>query len=341
MKKHKSIVLIFSIPISTLFLSCDDSGVMHGLGIKGTINLQQYNFKHLDEAVDGYYELWIRLDSSGIGTYYSCGKFNISFDGSITDLAGGQMTFKFTGDTNNLFRAAVALITVEQPGSNNNFPGPAHLISTQLASNQDSIYGTLTLSGADALGSAGGKLMYVQYGSPNHGAFELMTPTGTQFTCARGVWFGDQNESFLPDGISLPGNLGWVYEGWVADITNPSAPIYYSTGRFLDPKHADFDSAGPCRGTNPSYDKPGQDWVDDNCSILGKPKITNLRSEHYQVLITLEPKYELPGSISYESPFFVVLFMTPINPLYDNCYVKDMLINRVGSCPKARININN
>jgi hypothetical protein len=342
LKKFNLILLIFSILLVLSLQSCDDSGVEHGFGPKGKITLTFKNFKHLDQNVDGIYEAWLRLDSAGNRTYYSLGKFNMTPSGQPVDSIGSPMEFKFSGDTNSLYHAAVALITVNPPGTNNNSPGPAHLISTQLTINQDSIYGTLLISGTDALGSAGQQLMYVPTGSSgNHGYFEITTPTGWQSTCVRGIWFGDQNRPFLPDGIELQPGCGWVYEGWVADITNPSNPIYYSTGRFRDPGHADYDAAGPCKGPNQPFDRPGEDWVSDSCSIQGKPPITNLSNGRYQAFISLEPEYETPSMVAYGSPFFLKLFLIArVNPLI-SCGVLDLLSNQVSTFPSARININN
>jgi hypothetical protein len=337
MKKYKFIILIFSILILAIFLSCDDSGVIHGLGVKGTIYLQTFNLPHLNGTIDGYYELWIRIDSNGICKYYSCGKFNIGYDGSVTDTAGGQMTFKFMGDTNKLYGATNALITVEPYGTNNISPGSLRLLSCPLSSDpyKDSLYGTLTVSDPGAMGLQGDKIKQCW-----NTYFTLMTPTGTNSTCLRGLWFCNPDGSTtLPPGLTLPSSYPWIYEGWLADTSNPSNQIYYSMGRFYDPYHADLDSAGLCRGPNPGIDKPGQDWVEDNC-ISGKPNITDLHNGHYQVSITLEPANELPGSVTYNSPFPIRIYWGPLMPA--GCNLQEAILSLwYLHAPKAHLRISN
>lgn len=335
MKKFKFIVFILSILISAFFLSCDDSGVIHSFGIKGTIYFRPYNLPHLTETVDGYYELWVRLDSSGIGTYFSCGKFNIGYDGSVINTAGEPMTFSFSGDTNNLYRASVALITVEPFGTNNTFPGPIRLMSCGLTLSPfaDSIYGAMSVTGDEAMGSFGYKFTR---GQDAH--FTVMTPTGSNLTCLQGLWFCNSDGSAgFPTGMNLPPNFPWIYEGWVIDTSNPSNPIYYSTGRFTDPCHADLDSAGPCLGPNQGFDKPGQDWVEDSC-LPGKPKITNLVNGHYIVIVTLEPANEQPGTAAYNTPFPLRLYGP--QPVSSSCNIAAYFYNRwIYVPPKAFLKI--
>ena len=99
--------------------------------------------------------------------------------------------------------------------------------------------------------------------------FEISTPTtGSEDDEAFGVWlFGFDvvaYESLEPQ---------WVFEGWV--IT-PEAR--FSIGRFRD-QQADSDGAGPGAGSEPGYDAPGQDFIDEQVSLLGA-----------QIEITVEPE---------------------------------------------------
>ncbi len=99
--------------------------------------------------------------------------------------------------------------------------------------------------------------------------FEISTPTtASEDDEAFGVWlFGfdiQAYESLEPQ---------WVFEGWV--ITPEGR---FSIGRFRD-QRPDSDGAGPGAGPESGYDAPGQDFIDEQVSLLGA-----------QIEITVEPE---------------------------------------------------
>jgi hypothetical protein len=321
------------------FSSCDDSGTLPPNTPRGLINFTQKNLRTLDPNVDGVYELWIRQDSAEIQTYWSLGRFNIGANNSIVELDGSPKTFSYLGDTNKLYLSTVVLVSIEKSGFNF-VPSPVHIISTIVTVSRDSIYGSLTMAGADALGNAAANM----FTSPG-GMYTLQTPSATSAECKQGIWFcsvtGDT--VLMPDNIALvPGN-GWVYQGWVADTSQPENPVYYSMGRFYDPRNADDDGAGPCAGPNPGYNLPGQDWILDNCPS-GKPKITNLSSGYYQVFVTIEPEDESIGSMAYETPFYFKLFRQGFIDRTLGCKRTDNMFNypkQYGLFPSGRLVIAN
>ena len=76
-------------------------------------------------------------------------------------------------------------------------------------------------------------------------------------------------------------------------------------GRFLSTGAADDNTQ--CRGTEAPWDLPGHDWILPDCP--GQiPDITNLsvNNTDYEVVITLEPRFEQASALS--KPFFIRLF---------------------------------
>jgi hypothetical protein len=229
------------------------------------------------------------------------------------------------------------MVTLEPPGDHDQSPSPYVIISGPLTVANDSIYGSLTIGGDEALGSVGRRLI-----QGSHGFFMFDTPTDTSQSCFRGIWFCDTNQvSTLPTGIALPSSSAWKYEGWVADTNDPQFPVYYSTGKFSDPGYPDEDGAGPCAGSSQPYNKPGQDWVQSNCPP-GKPTVVNMKVGYYQVFITIEPKFETPGSPAYASPFFVKLFRLPnIGPTTAcrNISWMTFVLSQIATFPRATLKI--
>lgn len=306
MKKYLNIINVFiGINCVGLFLliytltSCNDSGVTTPSSFKsGRFVVSETGLAPLIDSINGLYQLWLLQDSSNVTLYYHISTFNMNGRGNFIDANGNPATFNYTGDTNYLTRSTDLLLTVE-PGTGGPIPGPIHLISTSLYHTPDSITGTLTLSGTLALGSVGATLM-----QGTNAKYTLQAPTSpNQANCLKGLWFCDGNGSTLiPAGLQLNTNSPLVYQGWVADTTNPGSPVYYSMGRFYNPYAADNDGAGPCAGPNQGWDKPGQDWVQNGCQM------PDLNEGHHQVFITLEPANEVPGTTAYNTPFFLKVF---------------------------------
>jgi hypothetical protein len=337
MKRYSFILLVL---ITGFFLSsCDDSGTLPPNTPRGLINFTQKNLRTLNPDVDGVYELWIRLDSATGQEFQSLGRFNIGGNNSIVDLDGSPKTFKYDGDTNRLYLTTTAIVSIEKGGFNT-FPSPSRIISTNMTVTRDSIYGKLSMSGSDAFGSVGSNMF-----TAPRGLYTLQTPSGSPSDCYKGLWFcsATGDTATMPEGLALTPGKGWVYQAWVADTSQPGNFYYYSIGRFYDPRYTDNDSTGPCGGPNPSYNKPGQDWIQPNC-IPGKPDIISLASGFYQVFITIEPEDEVIGSQAYETPFFFRLFWQSIIVTSVGCNRPDNIYNwakAYGLFPEGRLVIAN
>jgi hypothetical protein len=332
MKKYKSYFVFFLILSSFVYFSCDDSGFINSIP-KGTTSFSQKNLKHLDPNVDGLFELWLKLDSSGNVIYQSLGRFNINGSGGVVDISGNPMVFKYGGDTNSLYLASSCLITIEPPGDNNSEPSSAVLLSGTANVANDSINSHLTLDGQEALSAAGHLIMTPYHFYP---PYILAAPTSVPQNCTRGIWLCDSvgNSDYLPEGqITSP---GWTYELWVEDKSNPQNPIYFPAGRYKNPLGPDFDGAGPCAGTGVPYSKPGQDWVSDSCTIA-KPQ--DINNGNYLVFVTLEPTQEQYNSAAYNSPFFLRVYYTQTVQL--PCYRKGRIdaAANYNTLPEARVKI--
>jgi hypothetical protein len=335
MKKYKFYFVFFVILSSFIYFSCDDSGFIKSYVPKGIVSFSQKNLKHLDPNVDGVFELWLKMDSSGSNTYLSLGRFNISASGGVVNLSGNPMEFKYQGDTNKLSQAKSCLLTVEPPGDNNSEPSTAVLLSGPASVSNDSVNSYLTLGGQEALGDAGDLIMIPFHFYPT---FVLSTPTSAPQNCTRGIWLCDTsgNSNYPAEGRII--SPGWTYEMWVEDKSNPQNPIYYPTGRYKNPLGPDYDGAGPCAGTGTPYSKPGQDWIDPNCPSGGPQDINN---GNYSMFITLEPSQEQWGSGAYNKPFFVKVYYK--ETIQSSCFrnIRTDCISNLSLLPEARVKITN
>lgn len=334
MNKYKSVLLLLAILLLFFKLGCDDSGFGPSNLPPGLITVRQNNLKQLESNIEGSYQMWLRLDTAGLITDYSLGKFNIGSSGEITNTSGGTMEFIYPGDTNQLYQATLAYVTVESPNDTNPGPSTAVLLSGQMSVAKDSIYGTLTIGGSLALGSAGQEL---QNGA--NAGFSIAAPTAGYSYCWEGVWFCDtsaSNNSLFPANIQLT-TSGWYYQGWVVDNTSPGNPVYYTTGRFSNPYGPDFDGAGTCAGTLPPYQRPGQDWIRGICPT-GTPQMSEQTKTNYGVLVTLEPSYEQFGSQAFQKPFLKIYEITSIFG-FVHCGTQAYMYSQRNTFPHCQIKI--
>ena len=320
--------LILLIPIFfliILYFSCADTGVNPFAIPEGTTTLRVYNLKPLDPNIDGLYEAWLLIDSSGSTIYSSMGVFNVDNSSNPIDPTSGQQkSLKFTGDTNMLNNATHCTISIATPGNQGNFSNQPCFLDVLLTHWDDSLTGNLTIGGSLALDTIGRVL--IEQPDKHFGLYMLYSRTSNNpnADCKKGIWFCDVSGfSSLGWLGALPQNSLWIYEGWVKDSTSDGGPYYYSTGRFSDPAHMDLDSAGSCSGPNKSaaFDKPGQEWIQQNCPS-GKPAIDSLYGDGYKVFITLEPKSKTVPDHPF---FFKIFFNTRIPPL--GCGQQDIINN--------------
>ena len=322
MKIISYFLAILVITGSIFYYGCDDSGFIPTPLPTGQIYLNQSNLKPLIQDVDGWYQLWIALDTLNTREWYSAGAFNISYSGAIVDLNGAPMTFNFNGDTNRLNLSAHALITIEKQVVFT--PGALRLISGSLSVNSDSAFGQLKMSGSEAFGNMGLVLIgddnNCPVTAPNNcaiGSYILQSPTTSNADCLKGLWFATTSgNSTFPDGLDIPGSLGWTYEAWV--VQN-STQIFHSLGRFNGFNQADSDGPGSCPGSNPvkTYNSvPGQEYA------AGCLNGENLNNGDFGVFITIEPNNESGTSLS--SPFPIKLFLRSVIQSSLNCGVNDV-----------------
>lgn len=325
--KSASILLFLSLVI---YFGCDDSGILPSVVPAGRITLTPSNLKPLDLNTDGFYKLWIGLDSAGNRVWYSAGEFNVNASGSPIDLSGNTMQFVYSGDTSQLYLATRALITIEK--QHNIFPSAQRLISGNLTSIFDSISCVMNVAGDEAFGNVGARLML-----GISGLYILNSPTTNNANCFQGIWFcNSAGVPSLPDSIALPGGGGWTYEAWAIDN---STNQFYPMGKFFDPRGPDADVSGICAGPNPGFNVPGQDWIQlgGNCP----PQALVLNSGNFGVFVTIEPSNEAPGSASDNSPFFVRIFNQHIIDASIGCGQQDNIFNQNNVFPTARVRIAN
>lgn len=337
MRNLKILLIVLSFIGTLAYYSCDDSGVEPNNVLKGQVRFLQSFLKPLPD-LDGlqyYYELWLRIDSLG-SIYYSLGKFDVTEDGRMLELSTGEpIVFRFQNqaDTTKLDSAAHVILTVEI-GQGSGAPSNRRLLSGDVTIRSDSIVSSMTLGGSEALGSVGMTLL-----TDYSGNYILDAPTSNPSDCKKGVWFCDSLGSpFLPLGINMPVGLGWKYEGWLEDRTNPNDTIYYTTGKFRNVNQQDEDLEGPCKGPgNSNYQAPGQDWIQTggNC-----PAFSTLTTGKFGVFITIEPADET-GTQGVASPFVFKMYYQPLTHVTVSCKREDYLFNQYPTFPRAYFAMTN
>ncbi len=330
MKNIQKIILLITFLTSVFYIGCDDAGVILPFVAKGKVGFNETNLKTLDPNIDGMYQVWLCIDSANIESWSSCGKFNVNSSGAFVDINGNPAVFEFTGDTTRLGFATKVLVTVEK-GSGTS-PCSQVLMSGPVTVTADSVYGTMSVTGTDALGTVGEKLM-----EHESGKYTRWSPSTNNANPTQGIWFCDSNGvSYMPNGIALPSDGGWIYQAWIVDNTNQS---YRSIGRFFDPKGVDDDLSGPCSGPNAGFNAPGQDWILTGGECGSE---INVVSGNYSLLITIEPSNESPRSLEENTPSFFKVYTQHIDPSLGSGQLDYIYsIYTTEFMPKAYIKITN
>jgi hypothetical protein len=326
MSKIKLLFFILAVTGSIYYYGCDDSGIVTDPEPKGGVSFSPTNLKTLET---GAFELWLSLvDSNNIRTWYSLGQFNISSTGSMVDLGGAAMKFKFQGDTNLLDQSKDVLLTFEV--DNDLSPSNYRIMSGIVSVSPDSIIGDMKISGDEALGNLGRLLLGDSAAPAAAGDYILGSPTTNNVECLKGLWLCDDNGvSHFTPGLDLTGSLAWKYQGWVV---NNSTQQYSPTGKFSSFESADEDGPGLCAGSSPAYNKPGQEFA------AGCPNGDILNNGNYGFFITLEP-----NGVTLTRPFFLKLFFREVIQLgycgQRDIYFRPSAID--GLLPKGHIRIIN
>ena len=262
MKHVQSLLLRFLVLVPALL-------VVASLAIAQTgpenLVLMFANLATLDESTDGHYEGWAIV----AGVPVSTGIFNVNDSGMPVELGGGPVIEEFDAGQ-DISTASAIKISIEPPGDAD--PAPSGLIILE--------------------GDVVSHLVSLAAGVPDRdtletmtaGAYILATPSDNDVdpnNDDQGIWF-----------LTTPGPMagfqnlpaigpGWIYEGWVVDLSDPENPIPYSTGTFATAEGFDSDEAG-CMGGGPPF--PGQDFTAFHCG-----SVLDLDSGNFAAVVSIEP----------------------------------------------------
>jgi hypothetical protein len=184
------------------------------------------------------YEGWLIVG----GAPRSTGRFTVGADGALSPSS-------FTVPAADADAATTFVLTIEPAVGDDPAPAETHVLAGDLSGGA----ATLSLGHAAALGADL---------SLARGTFILETPTSTATDdAALGIWYLDPSSGTPAPSLELPAlPAGWIYEGWVVDLSSGS-PQPVSTGRFASASGADDDGAGATRGPGGAPPFPGQDFI--------------------------------------------------------------------------------
>lgn len=278
--------------------SCDDSG------LTPPSNTGEFSasLKPIDKNIEGVYELWASVVTGfdhDEGAYRSLGRFMMDVSGEVKDTSGGNFTPNLS-KIPNINNVGDVLVTIQPPGYFDTIPSNIKIIGGPKNLQGSSFVFDLSMGYGDILPASNGF-------SSATAKYILASPTGAFASSEfeKGLWFSGDTTGSLA-GLTLPvlsDTAEWTYQGWVYERNNPSN--IYNTGRFDNPNIS--DGFNQCQGSNVPWQMPGQDWLLVNCPA-GLPQITNLNSDTYDIMITLEPRFENAISL----PFYIKLFTANI-----------------------------
>jgi hypothetical protein len=287
---------------AVVMYSCGDSAVE----VPKNTGTFSANLKRLDKNVDGVYELWVSIETNldhGDDAFKSLGRFNVSVSGGLVDTGAIENNFAVNissiADINTI---GDALVTIEPPGDNDTIPSNIRMLGGAKNNQNGVLVFNLTMDYNEILGGIAAQF-------PNDSAkCVLAAPTiGDTNQYYKGLWFSKNSRSPVA-GLTVPfiiDTLDWTYQAWVFDRRNLS--WIYNIGRFNAQWEISQISPHPCYQNPPDtvWQLPGEDWIQPNCpgSI---PDITDLRNTNYDIVITLEPRFEQGPALS--KPFYIQLF---------------------------------
>ncbi len=300
LKKFSLLILVSFTAV--VFISCGDADVIPP---KNSGEFTTTNLKPLDKDVDGVYGVWVSLETSfdhGDAAYKSLGRFNITISGALVDTSVNQNTFSLNvsgiADINDI---EDAIITIEPPGDNDTIPSNIRILGAPKEIQSGALVFNLSMSSADVLGGIASQF-------PNDSAkFVLAAPTlGDTNQFYRGLWFSLDARNPVP-GLtlaSIPDTMDWVYQAWVFDRRN--VDWKYDMGRFNSPNQQDNNQQCEQNPPDSVWQIPGHDWIMANCPGASLPDILSLDNSNYDIVITLEPRFE--QGLALSKPFYIQLF---------------------------------
>ncbi len=208
------------------------------------------------------YEGWIIVEGDPVST----GRFSVDEDGELS-------RNMFYIDEEDAASADAFVLSIEPYIDNDPGPSSTKLMAGEFMDDQAELSIEHPAAVGDDFLAATGEYI-------------LNTPTtsGTMDDYDQGIWYLDPGAGPGPS-LDLPMlPEGWMYEGWIADITGP-----VTTGKFDDVTGEDSDGAGPTAGPDPAPPFPGQDFIDPPVVVTG-----------YAAVISIEPDPD-----NSDDPFFI------------------------------------
>ena len=304
MKNFNKYKLLLILSIAFIYSSCSDDTANP---TQNVIDFSYTNLKPLNQNVEGVYEAWLSVETGfdhDDAAYRSLGRFNITSSGLIVDTSGNPFTLKLNR-ISNINQTEDALVTIEPPGDNDTIPGNIRLLGGAKTQQGSSLVFNLTMSYNEVLGN-----IATQFPSSTAKYLLASPTTGDTNQFNRGAWYTQNTNGSVP-GLtlsSIPDTMDWTYQAWVIDSRDSTNRIY-NMGRFDKPDTT--DSYNQCQGSLPPWLVPGNDWIQPNCPS-GIPQITDFNNGFYELLITLEPRFEQGSAIS--KPFYLKLFYGNLEP---------------------------
>ena len=285
---------LVAVSVLCLLVSCETNEVIENVAL--TVS----NLPALKDT-DGHYQVWATFttfDRVGLANspqhdsgFVSLGEFNVDANGLAVGRDGNPARLQIP-EGQNLQLLSDVVITLQRNGHNEDL-GSA-IIGGKFRGDERHAVAMLDISYIDALGS--------NFSSVS-GSYALLAPTSVPADSNSGIWFVDRTSGLAAGLRNLPALSDWTFEGWVVDNLDPNRPKFYSTGKFLKANIADFDSAGPGRGSGAGLNFPGQDFIN------GVPTRPNLSSAQYSFMVTIEP---FPDNSP--DPFFLLLLTSENSP---------------------------
>jgi hypothetical protein len=289
-----SFLILLVILLPYLLNSCGDDVV----NPKNVGEFSVQNLKPLNTVVDGMYELWVSIVTTGDhddNALRTLGKFNVSSTGSLIDKNGNtfQLSLSRVPDINKI---ADAIVTIEPPEpESDTIPSEARIMGGVKNVENGKLIFDLSMNYNEVLGSRADLI-----DNAPDAKYVLAAPTtGDTNLYKKGAWFS-ANINGTAAGLQLPvipDTLGWWYEAWIVDTTQQDVYQFYDMGRFFNPAAADDNQRCDSILTS-GWNLPGQDWIRQSCYPVNFTPITDLTAGKYKILVTLEPHFEQGVALS-------------------------------------------
>jgi len=308
-KTFKILIPVLSLYSVLYISSCSDSSVTVPKN-SGTFSA---NVKRLDKNVDGVYAIWVSIETNldhGDAAFKCLGRFNVSTSGALVDTGSSENPFSLNlsavADINTI---GDAIVTIEPPGDNDTLPSNIRMLGGAKNNQNGVLVFSLTMDYDEILGS-----IATQFPSDSAKCVLAAPTTGDSTQFYHGLWFSKNARSPVA-GLTVPfiiDTLDWTYQAWIFDRRNIN--WCYNIGRFNAQWESSQVSPHSCGQTPPStvWQLPGEDWIQPNCPGGIMPDISDLRNTNYDIVITLEPRFEQGEALN--KPFYIQLFKAS-NPL--------------------------